>query len=36
MWFFMVLVGGLGSTRGVVLGTLLLALMPEVLGFAAD
>ena len=35
VWFFMVLVGGLGSTRGVVLGTLLLALMPEALGFAA-
>ena len=35
VWYFMVLVGGLGSTRGVVLGTLLLGLMPEVLGFAA-
>lgn len=35
VWFFMVLVGGLGSTRGVVLGTLLLGLMPEALGFAA-
>jgi branched-chain amino acid transport system permease protein len=34
VWFFMVLVGGIGNTRGVVLGTLLLALMPEVLGFA--
>ncbi len=35
VWFFMVLVGGLGSTRGVILGTFLLGLMPEVLGFAA-
>jgi branched-chain amino acid transport system permease protein len=35
VWFFMVLVGGIGSTSGVVLGTLLLALMPEALGFAA-
>lgn len=35
VWFFMVLVGGVGNTRGVVLGTLLLALMPELLGFAA-
>ena len=36
VWFFMVLVGGIGNTVGVVLGTLLLALMPEVLGFAAS
>jgi len=35
IWFFMVLVGGMGSTTGVVLGTVLLALMPELLGFAA-
>jgi branched-chain amino acid transport system permease protein len=34
VWFFMVLVGGIGNTRGVVLGTLLLALLPEALGFA--
>jgi branched-chain amino acid transport system permease protein len=34
IWFFMVLVGGIGSTAGVVLGTLLLTLIPEFLGFA--
>jgi branched-chain amino acid transport system permease protein len=32
---FMVLVGGLGSITGVVLGTMLLTLVPELLGFAA-
>jgi branched-chain amino acid transport system permease protein len=31
----MVLVGGLGSITGVVLGTMLLTLGPEFLGFAA-
>ena len=35
VWFFMVLVGGLGSMTGVVLGTTLLTLAPEFLGFAA-
>jgi len=35
VWFFMVLVGGLGSISGVVLGTMLLTLVPEFLGFAA-
>jgi len=35
VWFFMVLVGGLGSMTGVVLGTMLLTLVPEFLGFAA-
>jgi branched-chain amino acid transport system permease protein len=35
VWFFMVLVGGLGSMVGVVLGTMLLTLVPEFLGFAA-
>lgn len=34
VWFFMVLVGGIGNTVGVVLGTLLLSLVPEFLGFA--
>ncbi len=34
VWFFMVLVGGLGSITGVVLGTMLLTLVPEFLGFA--
>lgn len=35
IWFFMVLVGGLGSMTGVILGTVLLTLGPEFLGFAA-
>lgn len=34
VWFFMVLVGGIGDTLGVVFGTLLLSLVPEFLGFA--
>jgi ABC-type branched-subunit amino acid transport system permease subunit len=34
VWFFMVLVGGIGDTVGVVIGTLLLSLVPEFLGFA--
>jgi branched-chain amino acid transport system permease protein len=34
LWFFMVLVGGMGSTLGVALGTILLSLVPEMLGFA--
>lgn len=35
VWFFMVLVGGIGSMTGVVLGTMLLTLVPEFLDFAA-
>ncbi len=34
VWFFMVLVGGIGDNLGVILGTLLLSLVPELLGFA--
>jgi branched-chain amino acid transport system permease protein len=34
LWFFMVLVGGLGNMPGVILGTLLLGLAPEFLGIA--
>lgn len=34
IWFFMVLVGGIGNTTGVILGSLLLSLLPEFLGFA--
>jgi branched-chain amino acid transport system permease protein len=34
IWFFMVLVGGIGNTTGVILGSLLLSLVPEFLGFA--
>lgn len=34
VWFFMVLVGGIGNARGVVLGTAILSLGPELLGFA--
>jgi branched-chain amino acid transport system permease protein len=34
VWFFMVLVGGIGNAAGVVLGTVILALGPEFLGFA--
>jgi branched-chain amino acid transport system permease protein len=34
IWFFMVLIGGIGNTAGVVLGTLLLSLVPEIMGFA--
>jgi branched-chain amino acid transport system permease protein len=35
VWFFMVLVGGIGDSFGVILGTLLLSLIPEFFGFAA-
>ncbi len=35
VWFFMVLVGGIGDNFGVILGTLLLSLIPEFFGFAA-
>ncbi len=34
VWFFMVLVGGIGDTLGVIIGTLLLSLVPEFFGFA--
>jgi branched-chain amino acid transport system permease protein len=34
LWFFMVLVGGIGRSIGVVFGTILLSLVPEILGFA--
>ena len=34
LWFFMVLVGGIGRSVGVVFGTILLSLVPEILGFA--
>jgi len=34
VWFFMVLVGGIGNVRGVVIGTVLLTLLPEFLGVA--
>ena len=36
IWLFMVLVGGIGHWQGVVLGTVLLAILPEFLGFATD
>jgi branched-chain amino acid transport system permease protein len=36
IWLFMVLIGGIGHWRGVILGTILLGLVPEFLGFATD
>jgi branched-chain amino acid transport system permease protein len=36
VWLFMVLIGGLGHVPGVVLGTLLLTIGPELLGFATE
>lgn len=36
VWLFMVFIGGLGDARGVVIGTILLALAPDLLGFAAE
>jgi len=36
IWLFMVLVGGIGHWRGVILGTVLLSLLPDFLGFATD
>lgn len=36
LWFFMILVGGLGSVAGAVLGTILLSIGPELLGFASS
>lgn len=35
VWLFMVLVGGLGNAAGVVLGTVLLTLAPNLIGFAS-
>jgi len=35
MWLFIVLVGGLGSMRGVAVATVLLGVGPEMLGFAS-
>lgn len=35
VWLFVVLVGGLGSMRGVALATILLGIGPELLGFAS-
>ncbi len=35
IWLFMVLIGGLGHPTGVVLGTLLLTLGPNFIGFAS-
>jgi branched-chain amino acid transport system permease protein len=36
VWLFMVLVGGIGHWQGVILGTVVLALLPEAFGFATD
>jgi branched-chain amino acid transport system permease protein len=36
VWLFMVLVGGIGHWQGVILGTVLLAILPEFTGFATD
>lgn len=36
IWLFMVLVGGIGHWQGVIIGTIVLALLPERLGFATD
>jgi branched-chain amino acid transport system permease protein len=36
LWIFMVFIGGVGHTPGVVLGTVLLVLAPEIIGFAAQ
>jgi branched-chain amino acid transport system permease protein len=36
LWLFMVLVGGLGHYVGVFIGTVLLIVVPELLGFASD
>lgn len=35
VWLFIVLVGGLGSMRGVAVATVLLGIGPEILGFAS-
>ena len=34
LWIFMVLIGGMGHTTGVILGTIFLTIAPELLGFA--
>lgn len=36
VWLFMVLIGGMGHRTGVVLGTLLLTIVPEFVGFATE
>ena len=36
LWLFMVLVGGIGHQVGVFVGTVLLMIVPELLGFASD
>ena len=36
LWLFIVLVGGLGSMRGVACATILLGIGPELLGFASS
>jgi branched-chain amino acid transport system permease protein len=36
LWIFMVFIGGVGHTTGVILGTILLVLAPELLGFATQ
>lgn len=36
LWLFMVLVGGLGSAAGTVVGTILLGLIPEVFAFVGE
>jgi len=36
LWYFMVFIGGLGSVPGVVIGTILLSIAPELLGIATQ
>ena len=36
LWYFMVFIGGLGSVPGVVIGTVLLTIAPELLGIATQ
>jgi branched-chain amino acid transport system permease protein len=36
LWYFMVFIGGLGSVPGVVIGTALLTIAPELLGMATQ
>lgn len=36
LWYFMVFIGGLGSVPGVLIGTVLLTIAPEVLGMATQ
>jgi branched-chain amino acid transport system permease protein len=35
-WIFIVFIGGMGNVRGIVCGTLLLTIGPELFGFATD